>query len=511
MPKFIVAFLFLLSGFDSFCQSVVYVTPTGAGNASGTSWTNALPGTLLANSIATAASGTQFWVASGTYYPTTTGDRTASFSIASGVSIYGGFAGGETSQSQRPETVGYETILSGDIGIPGDRSDNSMNIIQILNTSQPIILSMITVRDGNRSSTESQNEGVGIRVRATGTPTQLYLYSCTFINNRIFPSLNGGGAILFRADAGAACTLVIQDCLFEGNEAGSGGALTLYTVGGTIDSRLTRSTFVNNRANEGGAISDRYLEDNALNSLIITNCTFDRNIAAGSGGALLIGRGVSQLDRCVFTANSVAHNGYSKGGGAVDFSSAHPTFTNCLFSTNKAVNGGALYGVSEDGATRATLTNCTFVNNIAVTAGGTLTTKFQYYDSNPLREINENVVTLKNCIAWGNTAQSDNFSYRQSVSSYQTGLSASYSNLQEKTPGEGNLTIDPAFVNPASGNFQLQPTSPAVNSGDPNRMDLPAFDLAGQVRVQHGRVDMGAYELGCLPVNCPPVSAQRIR
>jgi len=507
MPKFILALIFLLSGYSSICQSVVYVTPTGAGNASGTSWTNALPGTLLANGVATAALGTQFWIASGTYYPTTTGDRAASFSIASGVSIYGGFAGIETAQSQRPETVGYETILSGDIGISSDRSDNSMNIIQILNTSQPIILSMITVRDGNRSSTESQSEGVGIRVRADGTPTQLYLYSCKFIDNRISPNLNGGGAILFRADAGASSTLVIQDCLFDGNEAGTGGALALYTVGGTIDASIIRSKFVNNKGNEGGAISDRFLEDIQANSLKISQCKFEYNTVMGSGGALFIGHGVSQISHCLFTNNSAVY----LGGGAVDFTDSHPTFTNCLFIKNKANNGGALYGDSTHGPTKIELTNCTLVDNVATAAGGAIATKFQFYER-PAGEIYDNVVVLKNCVGWRNSAPKNSFIDRQSYFLRQTSLEATYSDLQDQYPGIGNISADPLFfADPLNGYFQLQPNSPVINAGDPNTMGLPAFDLAGQVRVQNGRVDMGAYEYGCLPVNCPPVSVQRIR
>jgi hypothetical protein len=62
----------------TFAQPIVYVTETGAGDGSGSSWANALPGTLLATHLPTATPGTQFWVASGAYYPTTLPDITAS-------------------------------------------------------------------------------------------------------------------------------------------------------------------------------------------------------------------------------------------------------------------------------------------------------------------------------------------------------------------------------------------------------------------------------------------------
>src|SRR4051794_21875342 len=97
-------FLFLFSLFfisPVFAQPIVYVTPSGAGNNSGTSWTNALSGVDLPNRVVSASAGTQFWVAAGKYKPTITTDRTASFSIASGVSVYGGFVGTETALGQR--------------------------------------------------------------------------------------------------------------------------------------------------------------------------------------------------------------------------------------------------------------------------------------------------------------------------------------------------------------------------------------------------------------------------
>ncbi|RYF72494.1 MAG: hypothetical protein EOO39_12050, partial [Cytophagaceae bacterium] len=125
----------------------MYVTQSGAGNASGTSWTNALSGTLLAGRVATSSAGTQFWVAAGVYKPTTTTDRTASFSIASGVFVYGGFSGTEATYTDRVAGEN-ETIFSGDINIAGEASDNSLTVINVTNPSQPIILDGITIRDG---------------------------------------------------------------------------------------------------------------------------------------------------------------------------------------------------------------------------------------------------------------------------------------------------------------------------------------------------------------------------
>ena len=59
-----------LTLFTSAAFAQVYVTPTGAGSKDGTSWTNSYDGTQLQTAINSAASGTQVWVAAGTYTPT---------------------------------------------------------------------------------------------------------------------------------------------------------------------------------------------------------------------------------------------------------------------------------------------------------------------------------------------------------------------------------------------------------------------------------------------------------
>ena len=73
----------------------------------------------------------QIWIAEGTYIPTAhidadgdgyidTNPRSASFSLLNGVSLYGGFAGTESTLDQRDPAIDgvfpHETILSGDIG-----------------------------------------------------------------------------------------------------------------------------------------------------------------------------------------------------------------------------------------------------------------------------------------------------------------------------------------------------------------------------------------------------------
>lgn len=95
----------------------IYVDAGATGANNGSSWVDAYK--YLQDALAAAVSGDQIWVAEGTYMPDqgsglTPGDRTAKFLLKNGVSIYGGFAGGETSRDQR-DAVTNVTILSGDL------------------------------------------------------------------------------------------------------------------------------------------------------------------------------------------------------------------------------------------------------------------------------------------------------------------------------------------------------------------------------------------------------------
>jgi parallel beta-helix repeat protein len=61
--------------------------------------------------------------------------------------------------------------------------------------------------------------------------------------------------------------------------------------------------------------------------------------------------------------------------------------------------------------------------------------------------------------------------------------------------GDGNLSVDPLFVNPADSDFHTQPTSPVVAKGDIDAPLIPAADLDGKARTVCNTIDMGAYEV----------------
>ena len=135
----------------------VYVKSDASGANSGSSWANAY--TDLQNAIDSTSSGDQVWVAAGTYKPTTGIDRSISFQMKSGVSIYGGFLGDEASIGQRDWNTN-ESILSGNIGAQGVDTDNSFSVITAINTAG-IIIDGLKIQDGNATNGVSYAYGAG--------------------------------------------------------------------------------------------------------------------------------------------------------------------------------------------------------------------------------------------------------------------------------------------------------------------------------------------------------------
>ncbi len=88
--------------------------------------------------------------------------------------------------------------------------------------------------------------------------------------------------------------------------------------------------------------------------------------------------------------------------------------------------------------------------------------------------------------------------------------SANGTGLQGTCSGEsslnGNISADPLFVN----NYRLRGGSPAIDVGDNSAPNLPATDLAHDLRITNGNdgptaiIDLGAYEF--VPVTVSPTS-----
>ncbi|MFC2046413.1 hypothetical protein ACFLTC_02700 [Chloroflexota bacterium] len=196
----------------------------------------------------------------------------------------------------------------------------------------------------------------------------------------------------------------------------------------------------------------------------IVNCTFARNYAMGRGGAVSndLMTHPTFID-CIFTDNVCD----GKGGGMYNDFDCSPTLVNCVLARNTAQKGG---GMANDGMSCPTLTNCTFVDNYGRDTFGGL-----YNGTGPTNTGNNPIVT--NCIFWGNRAISDS---RQIGNWHGCVPVVTYSCVEGGYQGEGNISADPLFVDPAGGDYRLGPGSPCVDAG--NGTVAPPTDRDGNSR-----------------------------
>jgi len=191
----------------------------------------------------------------------------------------------------------------------------------------------------------------------------------------------------------------------------------------------------------------------------MNRCTLSNNVALGSGGGATFYYGKqpqATMNNCLLIGNRAT----GSGGGVYFWTDASSmmTMNNCLLIGNKSGN--------------AYFNSCGTMNNCTLAAGD-----YGAYMKNG--------GAMTNCILWGNT--------NYDVSIVTTGI-VSYTCSREVTPGEGNIGVDPQFVNTNTANYRLNANSPCVNTGTNQGWMTNSVDFDGRMRIRYGRVDMGAYE-----------------
>lgn len=232
----------------------LYVDHTAHGQSTGSSWANAF--TTLQGALAIAGAGDTIDIAQGVYTPGTLASST--FTLASGVTVQGGFAsGGAIGPS--PQT--YVTYLDGSLS-GGIRASN---VVSATATGSGTVLDGLTIENGSASNADIASGGGLLVVGGSG----LRIIDCTFSGNA---SADTGGAI---AIFDSSPTIV--DCLFTGNSAGFGGAISIQGS----SPLLADCAFYGNTAHYGGGA----IANDSSSSPKISNCSFTDNTAT-QGGAI---------------------------------------------------------------------------------------------------------------------------------------------------------------------------------------------------------------------------------
>lgn len=530
---------------------IIYVDDDAAGANDGSSWADALNDLQDALAqAAVATEPVEIRVAQGVYKPdqgtgVTPGDRLATFQLRDGVSLKGGYAGAAAPDPDVRDVELYETVLSGDLAGDDDadptreensshvvtgsvRAENSCHVVTGSGTDGTAVIDGFTITAGSAfpvGGGQPSVDGAGMLVDA-GSPTVL---NCRFVDNfarsgAAFLACNGSDPIVtnceflnndgtamrnmedsdsvltncrfegntsegmenrrsspvitgcrFICNEGRAidawdCNSVLTDCAFKGCEGGIPRE-GIHCVNGTLsltgctfeglrreaiwvmgDLTLVRCTFRDNTGSLGGAVHCSF-----GGRLIALECTFVGNSGFLAGA---IEGGDMELHDCEFTGNSGLVCGAVDAGGDVLIA------TGCIFSGNRAEHGaGAI-----SSAAIAKLSNCTFVGDY-----GRCNT-LEYWQREPL------AAQLTQCIVRDGP---EPFGPRFSISDH---INVAYSDVEGGFPGEGNIDVDPCFVDPG---YWADPNDLAGEIGpeDPN-----AVWMAGDyhLRSQAGRWDRAA-------------------
>ncbi len=201
----------------------------------------------------------------------------------------------------------------------------------------------------------------------------------------------------------------------------------------------------------------------------------------GGGWAAGIRRFAGRLEvrDCLFEQN-YANGGVIDARGAADYSAyeqAKALVVDCVFRNNSSENFAGVLGVT---AVRCLFYGNTGFNNPAVIGSSWATNCTAYNNTggagNPWTTGGATSSTLVNCILWANSGFNG-----QQIDGTAPGT-VDYSTVQGGHAGTGNLSLNPLFLNAATGDFHLQANSPAINAGHPMILDSDGT-----------RSDMGAY------------------
>ncbi|PSL29060.1 gliding motility-associated C-terminal domain-containing protein [Chitinophaga ginsengisoli] len=265
-------------------SAVIYVNINNPTPGTGTSWATAYND--LNAAIAAAPAYSEIWVAQGTYKPTTGTDRTIAFTLPIYMTVYGGFNGTEVNRTDR-NPVAYPTILSGDIGVPGDLSDNSYNVVRATPSAvNGTIVDGFTIRDGNANqgypgSTAIQpyNQGGGVTCISynpnwTAIDAVIIIQNCHFTNNF---AVYGGAVCNFTYGTSAMAQTSMLNCVFDNNTAVmGGGAMALVSINAeVVYNYMLNCVFVNNNSGPGTASCIAAIEDNNSSAGAISSFVYN--------------------------------------------------------------------------------------------------------------------------------------------------------------------------------------------------------------------------------------------
>lgn len=323
-----------------------YVKPGGTGD--GTSWINA-SGDIqrMIDELADNNPGGQpgeVWIAAGEYEPQTqlisNASYSASFRMRDGISVYGGFAGGETSKTARtmktkpegeevmPWEFEHTTVLKAayydrkNLALNGNKwtlTSDSRHVVWFAPMQDEYPFTQVTTLDGVTIMGGYAQGGTGLddfyTDRGAGVymdGENAYLTNCTVTENNA--TGNGGGVYLRNGR-------VQSSLIYNNNSDQNGGGVYVDDQG-----LVHRSMLANNSARNGaGVYLDNSDEAQLLPEyLILSTCVVSNNTASGNGavycnqGGVLLQNTIVN-NKCVTATDLTDPNASQTGGVYINY------------------------------------------------------------------------------------------------------------------------------------------------------------------------------------------------
>jgi hypothetical protein len=336
----------------------------------------------------------------------------------------------------------------------------------------------VTTIDGNGTGTV-----VVIDAAAGETPT---LRGFT-IRGGNASGIGGGGLLLFGGPA------LVEGNVVTANFGCPGGIAAQFS-----EATIRNNVISDNRPNCSGGPGGGGILVGGAGAVQLLGNLIDGNVSGGDGGGVsLFAAGSPVVSGNTIVDNASGGGAGGWGGGIVLFNASDALITNNVIARNDAFAGGGITWLVPFGQRGPNVVNNTIALNTALQGTAVFADGFDAETSlrnNVLVGAGESAV-----VVCGDLNDLNPPMMRYNDVFHVDGGPAYGGFCSDQTGLNGNVSVDPLFVDAPTGDFHLRPESPVVDAGEDD--DAPPIDIDGDQRPADGngdgvpRVDVGADEV----------------